>query len=777
MTARSYRPRSSAHAHARPPRAAAAPAVARLPAGALVLAGTLAGGAVAPAWGQQNADGTLAKEQTIVITGQKRDTSGKDTLRATESRIGKGLQDLRDIPQSVTVVTEKLIDDRNLDTVKEALKQTAGISFLAAEGGEEDIRLRGFSLQGTGDVFVDGIRDPAFYDRDTFNLDRLEVLRGSASMLFGRGSTGGAVNQVSKQARLLDLNQIDLTLGSHQYKRAVGDLNVKLGESTAARLNLMATDADNNGSGSAVHKYGAALNFRTGIGEREELAVSLYHLDNRNGMNYGMPWIRPTATASEDQTTRLPLDPTAYYGMASDKNLGSATHGTFTHTHRFQEGGELRTAVRVGTYTRDQRASTIRFAAAALQPDRTAVSLATFGPDTVLTRGTQLKIQDMDTLHLQSDFSRRFAGLGVDHELLAGVDAAKENKVVYAARTAAQGGVVPTKPNTQVSTPDDGASIDESVRVLRVNNEYGSTAWGAYLQDLIQLSPAWKLLLGARYDKLDGEYTTYAAPASAAQANGAATGYRMNVGEWSKRAGILFQPTDRHSFHFSAATSFNTSGDAYSLGASNADTPPEQSINLELGGKIDSADRRFSARFALFRATKLHERNTDPLLPVVVLSGKRHVAGLEFDMAGKLTPTWEIYGSYTWMPVARVDEAAPCPTTGACTQNTPGERVGDRPPLTPRNSGALWTTWQVTQDLRLGGGLTFRGRQQALRVIWEVPSFTVGDLMAEYRMNEHLSWKLNVSNVTNKLYADQLYPGHYVPGAGRLVQLTGSYQF
>jgi catecholate siderophore receptor len=105
---------------------------------------------------------------------------GRDHVQALTTGIGKGNQELRDIPQSVTVVTERLIDDRNLDTLKDALHNTAGISFLAAEGGEEDIRLRGYSLQTTGDIFVDGIRDPAFYDRDSFNWDRLEVLRGSA---------------------------------------------------------------------------------------------------------------------------------------------------------------------------------------------------------------------------------------------------------------------------------------------------------------------------------------------------------------------------------------------------------------------------------------------------------------------------------------------------------------------------------------------------------------------------------------------------------------------
>ncbi|MES2424785.1 MAG: TonB-dependent receptor plug domain-containing protein, partial [Pseudomonadota bacterium] len=162
----------------------------------------------------------------VVVTEKREEERGKDSTRVTTTTIGKGKQQLRDIPQSITVVTEKLINDRNLDTVKDALRQTSGVTFLAAEGGEEDIRLRGFSLAGTGDIFLDGIRDPAFYDRDTFNLDRLEVLRGSASLLFGRGSTGGAVNQVSKIPRAITEHEVTTTLGSHDYRRIVGDFNI-----------------------------------------------------------------------------------------------------------------------------------------------------------------------------------------------------------------------------------------------------------------------------------------------------------------------------------------------------------------------------------------------------------------------------------------------------------------------------------------------------------------------------------------------------------------------
>lgn len=723
-----------------------------LPLGAMLLAASFATSAHA------QAEKTLS---TVTVREKAETAEGKDSLRATETSIGKGKQQLRDIPQSITVVTEKQLDDRNLDTVKDALKQTAGITFQAAEGGEEDIRLRGFALSTTGDIFVDGLRDPAFYDRDTFNLDRVELLRGSASMLFGRGSTGGAVNLVNKVPRLMDENQVDVTVGSHNHRRVVGDFNQQTGENSALRVSAMKTTADNNGAGSSIDKQGLAGSYRWGIGERDEFTANLYRLENNNGINYGMPWIKPTSASPASATTLLPVSPTRHYGMASDYNNGTATYATLAHTHRFDGDTELTTRVRQGSFTRDQRASTIR----------TTAALDTFGPSTTLTRGTQNKIQDLDTLYVQSDLSSKFTAWGVKHEVLSGVDVAREQKTVYAARTAAQGlgGVDLTKPSTTVGAPDDGAWVNEASRVLRVNNQYTATAWGVYAQDLVQVAPHWKLLGGLRYDRLKGNYDSFAAPANGANAvNGAMSNYQMEVGEWSKRVGAMFQPSERESYHFSAATSFNTSGDAYSLGAGNKDTPPEQSVNLELGAKIDSADKNFSTRYALFQSTKLNERNTDPLQPgVTVLSGRRHAAGLEADITGRLSPRWEVFGSFMWMPVAKIDVGG----QGA-------EAAGSRPSLTPRVSATLWNTYQINGQWRVGAGLNHRGAQTPNRNPgWEAPAFTTADVMAEYRYDEQLTFKGNVSNLTNKLYADQLYSGHYVPGAGRLVQLTGSYKF
>ena len=237
-----------------------------LPIAALLLAGSMS------AMAQQITPDEQKSLKPVVVKEKAEAPEGKDAVRAVETTIGKGKQQLRDIPQSITVVTERLIDDRNLETVKEALKATAGISFQAAEGGEEDIKLRGFSLAATGDIFVDGMRDPAFYERDTFSLDRMEVLRGSASMLFGRGSTGGAVNLVTKVPRPMDENQLDVTLGSHNERRVVGDFNIKTGESAALRINAMTTVADNNGAGSSLDKKGVSATYRWGIGERDEFS-------------------------------------------------------------------------------------------------------------------------------------------------------------------------------------------------------------------------------------------------------------------------------------------------------------------------------------------------------------------------------------------------------------------------------------------------------------------------------------------------------------------------
>lgn len=719
-----------------------------LPLGAVLLMGSL--GAVAQT---SPATDDVKSLKPVTIVEKAEQAQGKDSVRATSTSIGKGKQELRDIPQSITVVTEKLVKDRNLDTLKDVLHNTAGVTFLAAEGGEEDIRLRGFSLAQTGDIFVDGMRDPAFYERDTFNSDRIEVLRGSASMLFGRGSTGGAVNQASKEARAISENEVSTTLGSYNYRRVTGDFNIQTGEDAGLRINAMVTKADNNAAGSAIDKRGVAANYRFGIGTTDEFSLSLYSLENKNGVNYGVRWIKPTSgSAASTSGLNESIRPNAYYGMDSDYNNGTANYVTASHTHRFQDDSELKTTVRRGTYSRDMRATLWNYAA--------GTGLNNFSDATRLTRGAQNKIQDMEGVYAQSDYTTKFAALGVKHELFAGVDFAQEGKHVYAV----SGGA--SRPATTVGTPNDGAWIDEGARAIRTSSAFQANNFGLYAMDMVQVAEHWKILGGLRYDSMRGNYTSY-------NTAGAVTNtYDQSIGDWSQRVGVLFQPNELSSYHFSWGTSFNTSADTYSYSALSANTAPEQSRNIELGAKLDSADKRYTTRMAIFQSTKFNERNTDPdnAATAMLLSGKRHTTGFEIDVSGMLTPKWEVYGSYMWMPDAMIDEAAP--TAGA------GERAGERPWLTPVHSGTVWSTYQFTPKLRAGAGVNFRSEQSPNRNPgFMAPAYATLDLMGEYQFSEKAVLKVNLTNAMDKLYADGLYTSFYNPGAGRNLQATLNLKF
>ena len=699
---------------------------------------------------------------------------GKDSVRATTTGVAKGNQPLRDVPQSITVVTEKLMDDRNLDTLKDALKNTAGISFQAAEGGEEDIRLRGFSLQGTGDIFIDGLRDPAFYDRDSFAWDRLEVLRGSASMLFGRGSTGGAVNQVTKQPMLMSQREVSVTAGSGKYLRGTADINVKTAERDALRVNAMATSADNDGV--PIDKRGLAAAYRLGIGNRDEFSASFFYLDNDNGVHYGLPWLTPGTTGGN---WLWPTDARNYYGMASDRVRSGTTQGTIGHVHRFGGDAELKTVLRLADYKRDQRASAIRFAADAQQPDGQQVTFDSFGSDTVLQRsgaagiGVQLKTMNMDTRVVQSDYSGKHAWFGLEHAVQAGVDAAHEE---FEGFGLAADSPVLTKPRTTVGTPDDGAWIDESSRRLELNRTFDAKAIGAYVQDLVKIAPAWKLLGGLRWDRFEGTYHNLSVVPNPTNTCGLqpATIVGRSDSLWSRRFGVLYQPTERQSYHLSYGTSFNTSGDTYQYDAGTGDVPPESSRNVELGARLDAADGRFTTRLALFHSTKYNERNRDAESVDAcnyVLSGKRHAAGFEVDLAGRLTALWEVFASYAYIPSARVDSSS-----GAQGTEVAGSRSG----LTPRHSGTVWTTYRIAPQWRVGAGLNARSGDRPVGLaadsaLW-VPRFITGDLMAEYTM-ENLVLKANLTNVADKHYADILYRGHYVPGKPRTLQVTATVLF
>lgn len=693
------------------------------------------------------------------------ETADKQSLRASRTGVAKGDQALRDVPQSVTVHTERLMDDRHLDDLREVLRATAGVTFQAGETGEEDVRLRGFSLLQAGDLYVDGLRDAPLYERDTFNNDRIEVLKGSASMLFGRGSTGGVVNQVSKKPFLMNQHEVEATVGTGRMGRVTGDFNLKTGEDAALRLNAMVHHADNDGA--TVDKRGIAPTYRWGIGTRNEFLVGLYHLEYDNRPLYDHPWL----LSQGNRGTLIPtLEADAYYGLASDHNEGGATYGTLQHVHRFDGRGELKTTLRHGKYERDLWASVVRFAPAAQQPDGQAITRREqIRGDTVLSRTGKGRVGQSEITTLQSEYSDQLDWGGVRHEVLAGIEWSRED----AKRNNNIPGATP-RPTTRVGTPDDGAAIPDTRWPIAMA-KFDTKNLSLYAQDVVSLTPLWKLVGGVRFDRFRADYRDTA---------GATKSIAENL--WSPRLGVLYQPNDSSSYYASYGYSYNTSGETYSYSVNSSlaspgnqralNTPPEKSRNVEIGGKFDLLDHRLFVGAALFYSEKYNERNTDPDSAATqeLLSGKRHAAGLELNVAGRITPAWEAFVSYSWIPRSKIDRS----NVALNAAGTGAQVEGDRPGLTPKHSGSVWMTYRLTPQLRVGTGVNFRSAQnpEGARHV-RAPGFATVDLMGEYLLSEVWSFKLNVKNAGDKRHADGLYRGFYIPGAPRTVQLSAKAVF
>ena len=683
-----------------------------LPLGALMLAASMSG---------------TAQETSLkpVIVKDKYDRASQ-TYQSGVTSTAKTPAAAKDVPQSLTVVNEKLIHDQGKDSFKEALKNVPGITFEAGEGGRigDSIRLRGFSV--SGDIYLDGIRDIAQYNRDTFNYDRIEVLRGSASMLFGRGSTGGVVNQVSKLPRLMNEHEVNVTVGDGNYLRATGDFNFKTGEDAALRIGAMTTDWDGRAGKASTQRRGLAADYRLGIGTADEFLFSLYHLNYDDKPDLGGRWL-------EGRPAPFPKD--KWYGADSDYQRDSADIATISHVHRWADGSTLKTTLRDGHFDRDLWATQLN--------GLTGTTQANFGPDTAVPRGTQTRAGAEHHTFLQSDYLTRSNWFGRRNELLLGADVARERSVRYGYAN------VPGRPATTVALADNSPLPD--TRTRRMLTDFSSTALGIYAQDTISLTPFWMLLGGLRWDRFSG---TFDRSGNAAPNN---TALSRSDAVWSKRLGVMYQPTPEVSYYASYGTSFNTSGDLYQYDAASAHTPPESSRNIEVGAKWELYEGDLSLRTALARTDKFNERNTDvnQETGAFLLSGQRHTDALEFEVAGRINPRWDVFGGLVFMRGV-IDKAGSSPNAQAT--------VGLNPGLTPARQANLWTTYRLNEKWRIGGGFTHvseNGPASAnpAALANRAPAYTKWDAMLEYIYSQNQSFRLNIDNLTDKVYYSSLYQG------------------
>ena len=640
--------------------------------------------------------------------------------------IGKTQQLVRDIPQAVTIVTEQLMFDRNADTFREALRNVPSVTFNAGEGGRigDNITIRGYSV--IGDIYLDGIRDVAQYNRETFDLTQIEVLRGSASMLFGRGSTGGVINQVSKAPLPVDRYSTALTLGSFNFKRVVLDAKKVVGEDTAIRVAAMGADTDSFRNAVHQHREGFAPSVSWGMGTQNELTLAYYRLKDNNIPDYGVPYFR-------GRPLSVPVE--RFYGLATNFERNDTEFMTATYIHRFSNDTQLKSVLRRADYFRDLRAVAPRIVGNPL-----AITDATG-----ITRQNQSRGGVEHTVTGQTDFSTRFKTGGLKHDFLVGAE------VLYERAERWTNTLAVANPNTSVGAPDPYIAF--SPRVTRTGQAaYKGVTRALYGQDVIEFTKGWKWVVGARHDSFGADYDR---PPPLGDLS-------RQERSWSKRTGLLYQPDDIASYYVSYGTSFNPSAELYQLDERSANTPPEESRNMEAGAKWDLFDGNLSLRTALFRTQKMNERNTDLANPTVfLLSGKRHTDGVELEAAGRINPRWDLFGSVAFMS-AIVDVAS----------GQQANTAGKRPINAPNRTYSLWTTYRLAGGWRVGGGVDGVGNRYADAANANtVPGYNRVDLLIGYEQKNY-TVKINVLNLLNKDNYEGVYAGHVVPGTRQAVQAT-----
>ncbi|MBI3716012.1 MAG: TonB-dependent receptor [Betaproteobacteria bacterium] len=553
------------------------------------------------------------KEQTTLPTVNVKDAREEQKgYQAGTTNVGKSKQLPRDIPQAVTIVPEQLIRDRGADTFREALRNVPSLTFNAGEGGRigDNITLRGYSV--VGDLYLDNMRDIAQYNRDTFNYEQIDVLRGSASMLYGRGSTGGIINQVSKMPRLHDGGSASLSLGNYNYRRFTADLNREITDNAAVRVNLMRMKSDSFRDYVKSDRSGVAPAVRWGIGTPDEFYVGHYYLEYNDIPDYGVPYF-------QGRPLKVPVN--RFYGLPNaDYQRDRANISTAGYTHVFGADAILKTVLRAGNYTRDLRAVAPRLIGAPTVID----------DNTGINRQRQSRGGEEHTLTSQTDFTAYANAGGLKHALLIGAELVDEK----ASRWNLTGAVA--NPATTVLNPNPIPALPAAYFSFSRSGEvsYKAHTAGLYAQDTVEFTPHWKLVAGARLDNFHADYDR-APPAGPLQRTDRVP---------SLRTGLLYQPGDEQSYYLAYGTSFNPSAELYALDDRGANTPPEKSRNIEAGAKWELLEGDLSLRTALFRSEKTNERNTDLSVSVDqnLLSGKRHSDGIELEVMGRISERWGI---------------------------------------------------------------------------------------------------------------------------------------
>ena len=688
---------------------------------------------------------SLVEKEAVLPTVSVSATSAKNADGYTVKRISSATKTdtlLRDIPQSVSVVTQDMIQDQSMKSMAEVVRYVPGVGMSQGEGNNDSPIFRG--NQSSADFYVDGIRDDVQYFRDLYNMERVDVLKGPSGMIFGRGSSGGIINRVTKEAGWDPVREVTVQGGSFNTKRVMLDVGQGVNEVVAVRLNAMYENSGSYRDDVTVKRQGISPTVTVLPDARTKVVVGAELFQDSRVVDRGVPSYNglPLNTSRSTVFGNPALSP----AETDVKSLNSLFE------HEFDDKIVVRNRNRLAVY--DKSYQNI-YAVGPYDPAShtgVGISQAPCGPPCTYNTGSGIEMAAYrsETKRVnffnQTDLLYKVNTGSVEHELLTGIEVGIQNtnnlrkagyfgSDVYKVDPDAH----PDDPeedhvaSSRFVTPGSPRTTDNvAFRLDSYGISHHTTAktTGLYLQDQVKLLPNLQALLGVRYDRFELDF------------HNNRTGEELQTTNnlLSPRAGLVYKPIEPVSIYTSYSLAYvPRAGDQLAgLEVDNKALAPEKFTNREVGAKWD-----IRPRLALTAAAYQLDRTN-----VIVTSGAtssflakgQSTKGVELGVSGKITSAWSTSGGYAYQE-------------GKISGAQEGAAVGATLGQLPTHTLSLWNKYNFTPMFGAGLGVINRSNMftTADNTV-NLPGYTRLDGALYAKIDKNLRFQMNIENVLNRHY-------------------------
>ncbi len=680
----------------------------------------------------------LTPDGEIIVTGLKRQYFGDTPVK--------------EIPQAVQFLEGKLLNDLNITRLDTALELASGVSKQNNFGGLWDsFAIRGFAGDENfpSGFLVNGFNGGRGYGgpRDASNVERIEVLKGPNSALFGRGEPGGTINIVTKKPTFEPGGSFSVSAGSWQKYRVEGDYNLPLSDSVAIRINGSFEDAESFRDIVETRKYTLTPSFLAKLSDKDIFTYEMEYVNQEVPFDRGV-------VAMKDLTTgayTLGIVPQSrFLGNPADGPIKVEVLG---HQAQYQHDFSDDWTLMLGAGYKDTT-----FEGYSSDPELVEGRQQLYTDGRTLTR--QRRYRDYSTTHMvfRGEISGKVATGSIIHNIRIGADWDRFEIETYQSRYR-------PRPNPYVIDifNPDYSGVAPTPDVVIQNATEIQKAWGIYAQDQIEITEQFKIRFGGRYDDFSQDIDNRAT----------GTTPQKSYTKFSPMAGMVFEPTKSISLYASYGKGFRPNS---GVGFDGQPFEPEISESYEVGAKFVTPDGRITSTVSLYKMKKDNVLTTDPAnagfsKPV----GSARSKGIEFDLNAKLPAGFELFLTYAYTDAEWA--------TNALDPNF-GFQILEGDPLIniPKHQGnaLLFKTFSVgDHEAMLGAGVTHVGRRLGeTATTFYLPSYTIAKLLGSVTINDQIKLSANVDNLFNKKYYASSYASLWVqPGMPRSFTVRASFDF